>query len=106
MTTLENQWPYQNKSLKDMKGEIWREVPGFDGDLIVSNYGRVKVLPRFIVHRNAPDGFWTKERIKVQFVPSGIIGKTDHGMLLPIQKKIHLFAKRLAISTGIHLFCK
>ncbi|MFY0255969.1 NUMOD1 domain-containing DNA-binding protein [Chitinophaga sp. 30R24] len=68
MATLENQWPYQNKSLTDMKGEIWREVPGFDGDLVVSNYGRVKVLSRFIVHRNAPDGFWTKERIKVQSV--------------------------------------
>ena len=64
----EMKWPYQNKSLKDMKGEIWRQVPGFHGELIVSNYGRVKVLPRFIVHRNAPNGFWTKEKIKVQSV--------------------------------------
>lgn len=68
MARLKNTWPYQNKSLKDIKGEIWREVPGFDGELLVSNYGRVKVLPRFIIHRFAPNGFWTKERIKGQSV--------------------------------------
>ncbi|NLU91354.1 NUMOD4 domain-containing protein [Chitinophaga sp. Ak27] len=68
MARLEYQWPYQNKSLKDMKGEIWQEVPGFDGELVVSNFGRVKVLSRFIVHKNAPNGFWTKEKIKVQSV--------------------------------------
>ncbi|MGZ8559262.1 MAG: NUMOD4 domain-containing protein [Chitinophagaceae bacterium] len=36
------QYPYQNFSLEDMKGEEWEDVPGLDGYFCVSNYGRVK----------------------------------------------------------------
>ena len=33
-------------SLQDLPGEIWREVPGFNTILMVSNYARVMKLPR------------------------------------------------------------
>jgi hypothetical protein len=29
--------PYQNKSLADIKGEIWKEIPGLDGYYLISN---------------------------------------------------------------------
>jgi NUMOD4 motif/NUMOD1 domain len=35
-------YPYQNLSLKDMKGELWKDIPGLDGYFCVSNYGRIK----------------------------------------------------------------
>lgn len=35
-------------SLKDIEGEIWKDIEQFKGEYIVSNYGRVKSLARFI----------------------------------------------------------
>ena len=35
-------YPYQNVSLIDIKGEKWEDIPGVDGYFVVSNYGRVK----------------------------------------------------------------
>lgn len=36
------EYPYQNLSMKDIKGERWEDIPGLDGYFCVSNYGRVK----------------------------------------------------------------
>jgi len=44
-------YPYQNLSLVDMEGEIWRFVPDFEEYYMVSNKGRIKSLPREISHR-------------------------------------------------------
>lgn len=35
------------KSLEDFKGEIWKDIEGFEGRYMVSNYGRVKSLLKF-----------------------------------------------------------
>lgn len=39
--------PYQNLSLDDMPGEVWKDIPGWEGYYQVSNLGRVKSMPRF-----------------------------------------------------------
>ncbi|MGM5629768.1 NUMOD1 domain-containing DNA-binding protein [Apibacter raozihei] len=39
-------YPYENHSLKDMQGEIWKEIPGYEGSYMISNKGRVKSLAR------------------------------------------------------------
>lgn len=44
MHSKEQQLPYQNMDLKDMEGEIWREIPGLEDYGMISNYGRVKRL--------------------------------------------------------------
>ena len=36
--------PYQNLSLEDMPGEVWKDIPGWEGRYQVSNKGRVKSL--------------------------------------------------------------
>jgi len=41
--------PYQNLSLEDMPGEVWRDIPGWDGYYQVSNMGRAKSLDREII---------------------------------------------------------
>ena len=34
-------YPWQNRSLSDLPKEQWKEIPGFDGNYLISNYGRV-----------------------------------------------------------------
>src|ERR1700693_3514141 len=36
------EYPYQNLSLKDMKGEVWEDIPGLDGYYCLSNFGRIQ----------------------------------------------------------------
>lgn len=57
--------PYQNKSLKNLKGEFWKEVPGLEGYILVSNIGRIKSLLRYVERRNGK-GVWLKERMVAQ----------------------------------------
>jgi hypothetical protein len=42
--------PYENLLLQNIKGEIWKNVPGYEGYYQVSNWGRVKSLGRTIPH--------------------------------------------------------
>lgn len=59
---------HKNKSLKDLKGEQWREIPYTEGYYVVSNLGRVKALERIVYYRTAPNGRRLKERIVSQAV--------------------------------------
>lgn len=54
-------YPYQNMSLEDMEGEIWKELPGYENYIQLSNYGRVKRLKRLIETNQR--SYWLKERI-------------------------------------------
>ena len=55
---------YKNKSLDDLKGEQWREIPSTEEHYAVSNLGRVKSLERITYnHRMAPNGRRVSERI-------------------------------------------
>lgn len=38
---------YKSRSLEDLDGEIWKPVKGYESVCLVSNYGRVKVIPGF-----------------------------------------------------------
>ena len=38
--------PYQNLSLKDMPGEVWKDIPEWEGLYQISNFGRAKSLER------------------------------------------------------------
>lgn len=35
-------YPYQNLTLKDLKGERWEDIPELDGYYRISNFGRIK----------------------------------------------------------------
>lgn len=43
-------YPYQNKSIKNLRNEVWKDIPGFEGVYQASNLGRIKSLDRTIVH--------------------------------------------------------
>jgi len=45
---MDNLLPHQNLSLKDMEGEIWKDIEGFEGYYQISSLGRVKSLSRLV----------------------------------------------------------
>ena len=49
--------PYENLSLEDMEGEVWKDVVGYEGLYQVSNLGRVKSLDKVISTRNGYSSF-------------------------------------------------
>lgn len=55
-----NHW--QNNSLEDIDGEIWKDVVGYEGQYMVSNYSRVKSLNKVV---NAVNGFTSTKKSKV-----------------------------------------
>ncbi|MFI5139383.1 MAG: NUMOD4 domain-containing protein [Sphingobacteriales bacterium] len=59
---------YTNKSLIDLPGEVWKDVPGFEGSYQASTLGRVKSLDRTIPH----------PRLYSQFVKGRILCQSVH----------------------------
>ena len=60
---------FENLSLEDIEGEIWKDIPEYDGIYQCSNLGRIKSLKREYL-RTSKTGFefktYTKEMIKKQ----------------------------------------
>ena len=59
---------YLYKSLSDLPGELWKDVPGFEGSYQASNLGRVKSLDRTISH----------PCLKTQFITGRILSQSVH----------------------------
>ena len=57
--------PYQNLSLEDMPGEVWKDIPGWEGYYQVSNMGRAKSVARINIHKDGSTHL-IKERIRKQ----------------------------------------
>jgi NUMOD4 motif-containing protein/NUMOD1 domain-containing protein len=58
-------WPYQDTLLKDRPGEVWHDMPGFDGEYEISSFGRVKSLRRW--HQTGSNnGYYTTDKIVQQ----------------------------------------
>lgn len=60
------EYPYQNRGLKNLPGEKWKPVTGFDGKFEVSNLGRIKSLSHW--KASGSGGFYTEEFIRKQNV--------------------------------------
>src|SRR5450756_1674722 len=61
------EYPYLNRSLKDLPGEYWIDIPGFEGEYEISSLGRVKSLRRWRGSGNNT-GYYTTEIIRQQHV--------------------------------------
>ena len=67
-------YPYQNRSLEDIKGEKWEAIPGYEEYYLVSDYGRIKSLKKyieFVIPGKHVVSYWKPERILSQ----GIVKK-------------------------------
>lgn len=54
-------YPYQILDLADLEGEKWDDLPHFDGEYLISNYGRIKSLRRW--RQFGTGGTYTKDKI-------------------------------------------
>src|ERR1700737_5608944 len=49
---MSKQYPYQNFSIENIKGERWDDIPRFDAYYLISSFGRIKRLKREVVYPN------------------------------------------------------
>jgi len=59
---------YKNLDTKNLPGEKWKNIPGFEEIYQVSNYGRIKSLPRYVeiylTKYRRSIGYYTKMKIR------------------------------------------
>jgi len=72
---------YKDLSIADIKGEEWRDIPGYDGIYQASSYGRIKSVERLNTN-----GHLLKEKIMKQYLKKVL--KTLHiSLRIPGQKR-------------------
>jgi hypothetical protein len=87
-----------------MKNESWQEIAGFEGYLLLSSFGRIKSLARYIERRNALRGYWTKDKIlslTVQKIKNNYTGDYTFHLFCKVGyngKRISLNIRRLVYS--------
>lgn len=59
-------YPFLNKSIKNLRNEVWKNIPGFEGIYQASSYGRIKSMDRTISHT----------RLGQQFVAGRILSQS------------------------------
>lgn len=80
--------PYQNLSLEDMPGEVWKDIPGLNGLYMASSEGRIKSLKKIVNGRLFPEsiirqrfnrgGYLTCHILRKQALVSRIITLAFH----------------------------
>jgi hypothetical protein len=99
-------FPYQNIALTNLPGEKWKDIPGFEGLYKISNYGRVKSMPRERV-MNSPHGgvYMSKEMIrksKLDVKLNKTIGQNLYTLLITLYRDgmtFHFSVARLVYYT-------
>ncbi len=91
-------YPYENCILKNLKNEIWKDIPGYEGYYQVSNCGRVKSLDRTIPHPRIYQQF-VQGRIMKQKVVKDFNRLTKDAMVslqvsLALENAVHYFNVR------------
>lgn len=74
-------YPFENRELKDLPGEFWKSLPGFDGEYEISSLGGVKSL-RLWRDTSKGGGYYTKEMAENSILASG---KIKLQKILPIR---------------------
>jgi len=64
---------YENLSLDNLDGEIWKEIEGYNGDYLISNFGRVKSFKkcRGISERILIQGIDSRGYLRVNLYSNG-----------------------------------
>lgn len=96
------QYPYQNTSLKNIRGEKWDDIPGLDGYFCLSNFGRIRRMEyetqfkngRIVIRKEQiikPRLMYTKNRFKKEKVPFLIGAATVEGVrhIFTIQRMVY-----------------
>lgn len=91
-------YSFDNSSIKNIKGEIWKDIHGYEGYYKVSNLGRVKSLDRIIPHPRLYQQF-VKGRILKQKIVKDFNTLTEDVMIslqvaLALENTTHYFNVR------------
>lgn len=62
-------------SLEDFEGEVWRDIPNFEGYYLVSNMGRIKSLDRNTKYRRSRDSISTSRFFEGKIIKASLYGK-------------------------------
>jgi hypothetical protein len=70
-------YPYENLSLEPMEGESWKDIPGYEGYYMVSDFGRVRSLPQQTERWMGKNGYITytiagrirKQSVRTEYNP-------------------------------------
>ena len=87
MRKKEREYPYQNRSLMDLPGEQWRDMPGFDGAYVISSLGRIKSLRRW--RASGSGGYYTREMIRklpVRTSKNRLLGQNTYTVTSTLKK--------------------
>src|ERR1700719_888044 len=105
-----DKYPCFNKSLKNLKGEQWREIPHTEGYYLISNYGRVRALARY----TESGDFGSVIRIKEKILSQCISKNRNHykcdytfGMVVRLQfnkRKFAYMVRRLVYEAFVQPF--
>jgi len=101
-------YPYQNLSLVDMDGEIWKPLPDYEKYIMISNLGRIKLLPRtFVRIRNDKTQYiHKKECIKKQFCltyRNQTLNETCSSLFFDFENKYENINLRLATARAVYM---
>jgi hypothetical protein len=95
------QYHYQNLSLKNINGEKWKDIPGFEDQYQLSNYGRLKSQDRWVDY-GKHDSFRPGRIIKL-----GLSGSAQNNNRRDLQMKLPKDGNRYYYSVArfvFHLF--
>jgi hypothetical protein len=98
VATIKKQYPYQNTSLENIKGERWEDIPGLGGYYMVSDYGRIKRLEYETQYRNGSIHVKPEKMIKARISKSPNKYKKDYINFLCAS--VSLNKKRYSFSIG------
>jgi hypothetical protein len=82
---------WENRSLEDMEGEVWKDIKGYEGLYQVSNMGRVKSLERFVNSPMLKDG---RKKIESKILKQF---NNQQGYL-----KVHLYKESISKQLLVH----
>jgi hypothetical protein len=95
-------YPSLNIGMKDLRGEVWKEMPGFEDEYLVSSFGRIKSQDRW-VDMGTYDCFRPGRirRLHVQKHP----GKHGKKGEISVQICLHKGGKRYLYSVARLVYC-
>jgi hypothetical protein len=79
---FKSKYPYQNLSLKNIKGERWEDIPGLQDYYQISNYGRFKRLEYKMQYKNGAIYLKPEKIIKPSIVKQYNKFKKDYSSFL------------------------
>jgi NUMOD4 motif/NUMOD1 domain len=99
---MPKKYNYQNTSLKDIKGEIWKDFLNLDGYCLISNYGRIKRLEYTKQYKNGAIYTLPEKIIKPSVHKNKNNFKNDFTLFLAARVKVNKVITNISIARMVY----